>query len=137
MEYPEPCRLFFLFQYPAELLFEIDVEEFTGGLVVGAVRDLLVALEFFDGLVLIGKGYPIGGYDVFLRKAIGVGVDTIQEFVINIRVADLRSTGSPDLRNSRGRQTAKPANSRDHIKTGCPRMWSINKKKRHSKLRVN
>lgn len=108
MEYPEPCRLFFLFQYPAELLFEIDVEEFTGGLVVGAVRDLLVALEFFDGLVLIGKGYPIGGYDVFLRKAIGVGVDTIQEFVINIRVADLRSTGSPDLRNSRGRQTAKP-----------------------------
>ncbi|MCK6467745.1 MAG: hypothetical protein L6Q53_06080 [Candidatus Brocadia sinica] len=53
MEYPEPFCLFFLFQHPAELLFEIEVEEFTGGLVVGAIGDLLVALEFFDRLILI------------------------------------------------------------------------------------
>ncbi|WP_230400634.1 hypothetical protein [Candidatus Brocadia sinica] len=66
MEYPEPFCLFFLFQYPGELLFEIEVEEFTGGLVVGAIGDLLVSLQFIHGLVFIRKGDAFCGDDVFL-----------------------------------------------------------------------
>ncbi len=77
MEYPKPFGLIFRVYYGAgaELLFEVDVEEFTGGLVVGAVGDLLIPLEFFDRFVLVRKGDALGGDDVSRLQAVRGSVD--------------------------------------------------------------
>ena len=67
MEYTELLRLVFRVNAKyavSKLFFGIQVKKFTGSLIVGAIGDLLVALEFLDRFILIRNGYAFGLNDI-------------------------------------------------------------------------